>query len=137
MADCRSRILPTSTKPLRSLVSIVSTHNLYLHKPESTAADVDWAQHGITGRGVLLDLVRFYTVSGASLPYDPWTSHAIPLQDLLKCAEQQGVTFKQGDILLLRMGFTQRYYGALTEERDGLAGKPETLRVFHWRRKLV
>ncbi|KAH8091704.1 hypothetical protein BXZ70DRAFT_952945 [Cristinia sonorae] len=87
----------------------------------------NWAQHGISGRGVLLDLVKFYTASGGPLPYDPWTTHAIPLKDLLDCARQQGVTFQLGDILLLRMGFTQRYYSATAEERDSLGGKPETL----------
>ncbi|TCD71669.1 hypothetical protein EIP91_005435 [Steccherinum ochraceum] len=115
-------------------VSVDQLHHGRLQIPDPTNVDKtatklgihNWAQHGITGRGVLLDLVRFYTASGAPLPYDPWTSHAIPLQDLLKCAEQQGVTFQQGDILLLRIGFTQRYYGASPEERDGLAGKPET-----------
>ncbi|THH29216.1 hypothetical protein EUX98_g4968 [Antrodiella citrinella] len=87
----------------------------------------NWAQHGISGRGVLLDLVKFYTASGGTLPYDPWTTHAIPLQDLLDCAKQQGVSFQHGDILLLRIGFTQRYYSASSEERDSLGGKPETL----------
>ncbi|KAI0956554.1 hypothetical protein AcW1_005205 [Taiwanofungus camphoratus] len=86
----------------------------------------NWAQHGICGRGVLLDLVRYYTSSGSPLPYDPWTTHPIPLTDLEACARQQGVTFKQGDILLIRMGFIQRFYAATQEERDSLRGKPET-----------
>ena len=90
---------------------------------------IDWAQHGISGRGVLLDMVKFYTAGGGSLPYDPWTTQAVPLKDLLECAKQQGLTFRHGDILLIRFGFTQRYYSASTEERDGLAGKPETLYV--------
>ncbi|KAH9842434.1 uncharacterized protein C8Q71DRAFT_202860 [Rhodofomes roseus] len=87
----------------------------------------NWAQHGICGRGVLLDLVRYYTESGNPLPYDPWTTHSIPISDLEACAKKQGVTFKQGDILILRMGFMQRYLSSTQEERDALAGKVETL----------
>ena len=87
----------------------------------------DWAQHGICGRGVLLDLVRYYTDSTGSLPYDPWTTHGISVSDLEACAKKQGVTFKQGDILLLRVGFMQRYFAATQEERDALADRPEAL----------
>lgn len=51
---------------------------------------IDWAQHGICGRGVLLDMVEFYTESGTKpLPYDPWTSHPIPLQDVEACAKKR------------------------------------------------
>ena len=90
----------------------------------------DWAQHGICGRGVLLDLVSFYTSGSndlSALSYDPWQTHAITVSDLEACAKKQGVEFKRGDILLYRMGFTKRYYEALPGERDGLSGKPETL----------
>lgn len=87
----------------------------------------DWAQHGICGRGVLLDLVRYYTDSGNPLPYDPWTTHGIPVSDLEACAKKQGITFKQGDILILRVGFMQRYFASTQEERDALAGKAETM----------
>lgn len=87
----------------------------------------NWAKHGICGRGVLLDLVRFYTEDGTKpLPYDPWTTHAIPAQDLEACAKKQGVTFKTGDILLFRAGFTQKWFSVTREEREALAGKDET-----------
>ncbi|KAF8589752.1 hypothetical protein K439DRAFT_1651505 [Ramaria rubella] len=87
----------------------------------------NWAQHGICGRGVLLDMVKFYTESGTKpLPYDPWTSHAIPASDLKAAAKQEGVEFRQGDILLLRVGFIQRYRQSNAEEKSGLRGKPET-----------
>lgn len=88
----------------------------------------DWAKHGICGRGVLLDLVNYYTASGSKpLPYDPWTTHAIGLSDLEACAKAQGVTFRQGDILILRIGFIKKFYESAQEERDALGGKPETL----------
>lgn len=108
----------------RGQLNITDPNNI---DPEKLKLGIhNWAQHGICGRGVLLDLVRFYTPSGASLPYDPWTTHAIPLADLEACAKQQGVSFKKGDILLLRVGFIRQYYSTSQTERDGLAGRPET-----------
>ncbi|KAI0713747.1 hypothetical protein C8Q76DRAFT_469184 [Earliella scabrosa] len=106
----------------------------HIEFPDPTNVDPDlikygiqnWAQHGICGRGVFLDMVKYYTELHGKLPYDPLTTHAIPLEDILACAKKQGVTFQTADILILRVGFMLRYYGATQEERDGLAGKPET-----------
>ena len=77
-----------------------------------------------------MDLIKFYTDNGAKpLPYDPWTSHNIPIRDLEACAKAQGVTFRTGDILLYRGGFTQKWYGGTREEREALHKKPDTLYV--------
>ena len=43
-------------------------------------------------------------------PYDPFTSHAIQLEDLLAVAKAQNVKFEVGDILLIRSGYTAAYY---------------------------
>ncbi|TFK68628.1 hypothetical protein BDN72DRAFT_662460 [Pluteus cervinus] len=87
----------------------------------------NWAKHGICGRGVLLDLVRHQTAGGTKLlPYDPWTTHAITVPELEACAKAQGVEFRQGDILIIRVGFIQKYYANTQEARDALPGKPET-----------
>lgn len=75
-------------------------------------------------------MVNFYTEGGTKpLPYDPWTTHAIPLADLKACAEKEGITFRRGDILVLRVGFMQKWWGATREEREALSGRPETLFV--------
>ncbi|PPR01159.1 hypothetical protein CVT24_006126 [Panaeolus cyanescens] len=87
---------------------------------------LDWANHGICGRGVLLDIVAHHTRNGGKLPYDPWTSHPFTVNDLMEVAKAQSVTFRRGDILLLRIGFIQKYYAVTTEERNDLRGKPET-----------
>ncbi|KAG5638949.1 hypothetical protein H0H81_008449 [Sphagnurus paluster] len=87
----------------------------------------NWVKHGICGRGVLLDLVRFYTEGGSDLPYDPFTSHAIGVADLEACAKKQGIKFRQGDILLLRIGFIQKFNTITNEARAALGSKPETL----------
>lgn len=92
---------------------------------------LDWAQHGlftslpsphfakffqrfalgICGRGVLVDMVKFYTEDGTKpLPYDPWSTHAIPVRDIEAAAAKQGVQFRQADILILRIGFMQVSY---------------------------
>lgn len=73
-------------------------------------------------------MVKFYTDNGKKpLPYDPWTTHAVPAKDMEACAKKQGITFRQGDILILRVGFTQRWYAATRAERESLCKKPETL----------
>jgi len=71
-------------------------------------------------------MVDFFTRDGAPLPYDPWMSHSIGVKDLQACAKLEGVEFRQGDILLLRVGFIQRYYNSSQEEKDRLRAVEET-----------
>lgn len=61
------------------------------------------------------------------MPYDPWSAHAISVADLEAVAKYQSVQFRRGDILLLRIGFIQKYYEVVQSERDGLRGRQETL----------
>lgn len=59
------------------------------------------AQRGVVGRGILLDMAAYkgkeYLEKGDLLSLD----------DLLGCAEQQGVTIEKHDVLCLRLGFLQ------------------------------
>lgn len=113
-------------------LGIHSASNLRLPRayPDFYPVPADWAQHGIVGRGVLLDLVKYYTDDGKKpLPYDPWTSHPIPAKDLEACAKKQGITFKTGDILILRVGFTQKWLAATRQQREELSAREETLCV--------
>ena len=64
-------------------------------------------------------MVRYWETKGT--PVDPWTSHAITPKELEECADFQEITFRKGDILLLRVGFTRKYYESAREERDRLA----------------
>ncbi|KAJ5152522.1 putative cyclase [Penicillium capsulatum] len=66
------------------------------------------ADHGIVGRGVLLDYYHYAQEVGKC--YDPFSSHAISLRELLACAKFQHTEFHVGDILLIRSGYTARYY---------------------------
>ncbi|KAJ6567080.1 putative cyclase-domain-containing protein [Mycena capillaripes] len=113
---------PASTLP-RGLHPTPDPHNI---DPAQTRIGMqNWADHGICGRGVLLDLVNFLSKDGV-LAYDPWTTHPITVKELEACAEAQGVKFRRGDILILRVGFIKKYYESTQEARDALRGKPET-----------
>lgn len=79
---------------------------------------------------MLLDIVRHQSAGETQpLSYDPWTSHAITVRELEECAKAQGVEFRQGDVLLLRVGFIKKYYESGRQERDALADGDETLCV--------
>lgn len=89
----------------------------------------NWANHGICGRGVLLDLVSYFQKkNGGSLPYDPWQTYSITVSMLEEVAKAQGVEFRTGDVLLLRVGFIKKYMSEYTGqgERDELRERPET-----------
>ncbi len=59
------------------------------------------AQRGVVGRGVLLDMAAF-----RGKPYLD-KGDLLGLDDILGCAERQGVTIEKHDILCLRLGFLQ------------------------------
>ena len=99
-----------------------------------------WAQHGVTGRGgqfggrartierradcdsaVLLDMVSYYQRDGAPLPYDPWTTYSVSLEDLKACAAYQKTEFKFGDNLIIRMGWTMKYYNSTAQQKLDVA----------------
>jgi len=63
---------------------------------------IDKACTGIIGRGVLLDIARS---QGKDILE---TNHGITPRELDTCAEQQGVTIRQGDIICIRTGFIQK-----------------------------
>ncbi|OAA63601.1 hypothetical protein SPI_03764 [Niveomyces insectorum RCEF 264] len=68
----------------------------------------NWTKRGgIVGRGVLLDYVAYAARKGIS--YSPMSAHAITVDELDEIARDSGVTFRPGDILLLRTGWTKWY----------------------------
>lgn len=72
------------------------------------------SQHGIAGRGILLDYYSWIQKQGR--PFDPVAGQPIPLADLKAVAKAQNVEFQQGDILLIRSGYVHRYYELETED---------------------
>lgn len=66
-----------------------------------------WAQRGIVGRGVLLDLRR--TLADHDPAYDPAGSHAFTVEELELARKRAGVEFQPGDVILLYTGFLDWY----------------------------
>lgn len=66
-----------------------------------------WADHGIVGRGVLLDLARHMAASGNH--YDALADTPIRPEVLAACADAQEVALTEGDILCLRFGWVTAY----------------------------
>ena len=60
---------------------------------------------GLVGRGVLLDYKAYAAEKG--IEYSCFDNHAITIADLEAVAEHQGTSFKFGDILIVRSGFTE------------------------------
>ena len=76
---------------------------------------------GITGRGVLLDWDRWVRTAQPELQISRTTTHSIPLSDLLAVAAHQGTTFKTGDILFVRTGWTANWVTLSEDEKASLA----------------
>lgn len=84
-----------------------------------------WANHGIVGRGVLLDASRHLAQVDGSV--DPFEEHAITAAQLREIATAQGVEVLPGDILCIRTGWAGRYKAASATQRAQLAdagGRP-------------
>jgi kynurenine formamidase len=78
-----------------------------------------WAEHGIAGRGVLLDVPRKRQLYAE--PYDPMQPEEIEARELALIAECQGVQLRPGDVLCVRFGWTQAYYALSAAERRSMA----------------
>ncbi|TGO07378.1 hypothetical protein BTUL_0285g00090 [Botrytis tulipae] len=68
---------------------------------------------GIVGRAVLIDYVAY--AQRHNISYSPVTRHEISVE-IEKIAKEQGVIFKEADILIVRSGFVKWYEEANTEE---------------------
>lgn len=89
------------------------------------------AERGIVGRGVLLDLAAYKGKFALE------KGDFLGLEDILGCAEKQGVTIEKHDILCLRIGFLQLLYVQGPEKfyadfnEPGLTYSPELVDWFH------
>lgn len=63
----------------------------------------NYAEHGIVGRGILLDMPRYMDKRGA--PLDRGADVAFDARMLKEALDWQGTPTRQGDILLLRTGY--------------------------------
>lgn len=62
------------------------------------------AQRGVVGRAVLLDMARFRGKGNLD------TAETFTHEDLLACAEQQGVAIRKRDIILIRTNYLQLFF---------------------------
>ncbi|WP_051570873.1 cyclase family protein [Cryptosporangium arvum] len=90
-----------------------------------------WASTGIAGRGVLLDVERYFPGPG----YDHETTIPLDVATLDAVADAQGVTWSGGEILLLHTGWAEHFLAAPADERariknrsPGLAQRQEIVR---------
>lgn len=87
------------------------------------------AQRGVVGRAVLLDMARFR--GKATLASAETYTH----EDLLACAEAQGVELRQRDILVIRTNYLQLFFDLGDKFYDGfcepgLVYSPELVQWF-------
>ena len=81
---------------------------------EGIGVDV-WAERGIAGRGVLLDVGRWRERAGR--PVDWRQRDEISVDELEQCARDQGVEVREGTILLVRVGWETGWNAATYKER--------------------
>jgi kynurenine formamidase len=74
------------------------------------------AEKGIVGRGVLIDLPRYFSAAGRE--YDITVNQMIWPSDLDAALAAQGVALESGDIVLLRTGWSGYYLGLSPEEQE-------------------
>jgi kynurenine formamidase len=112
---------------------IISMDNRFYNGVEAAIVDEEgsatlgihlWAQRGIAGRGVLLDVARQCLQSGT--PIDPRTNFAIDTALLDATAAAQNVRIERGDVLLIRTGWTG-WYETLDIEAQAAAVTDEAM----------
>lgn len=93
-----------------------------------------WAQHGIAGRGVLIDYWSYAKAN--SIIYDPFEYYQISYDELYKAGKAQGIDIRPaaqggdiqiGDLLFIRSGFVQTYHTTPSDIRAAAALRPHSL----------
>lgn len=78
-------------------------HGFYNGADESELGITNWAERGIAGRGVLLDVEKWFQEQGRDLAYDGPTP--IEVEDLHAVIGAHGTTLETGDLLVLHTGW--------------------------------
>ena len=79
-----------------------------------------WAERGLAGRAVLLDVARWRENQGRPIKAD--APDPIEPGELAETASAQGVEIREGDVLLIRTGWITWYTAQSAEVRSALAG---------------
>jgi hypothetical protein len=87
-----------------------------------------WAEHGVAGRGVLLDYRGYAHKKGIN--YDPYDYYPISWEELYQCGKDQGIDIRPaaqggdiriGDMLFIRSGWKEAYDSKSDEDRTKAA----------------
>jgi len=103
-----------------------ATHGFYNHAPLSSIVHgkdsrngIDKAlAHGMAGRCVLADLARYFARTGRD--WSPMGGKRATPEELAACLDAEGVALRPGDILLVRMGWTEAFRAAPDAEAKHL-----------------
>ncbi|KAL4810343.1 hypothetical protein BDV18DRAFT_56237 [Aspergillus unguis] len=91
--------------------------NTPFDKNESLPTLDHWhTRGGLVGRGVLLDYKAWADAQG--IQYSAFETHKITVSNLEAVAKWEGVELRQGDILIVRSGFTKGLQDAKTPEKQ-------------------
>ena len=82
---------------------------------------------GLVARAVFIDYKLYADENG--IEYSPFSDHRISVQDIEKVAQKQNVQFKTGDVIIIRMGFTEGLTGQSGEKQAELMGTHKTCGV--------
>lgn len=99
---------------------IRGTHGYYNGIADADHGIGHWGARGIAGRAVLVDVGRWRDAQGR--PIDCADADAITVEDLDATLAAQGATVQEGDVLLLRTGWTTWYRGLDAAARQALPG---------------
>jgi kynurenine formamidase len=75
-----------------------------------------WAERGIAGRAVLLDVQRTATTR-----YDPGSNHTFTVADLERARTVAAISYEPGDVLLLHTGYLAWYRGQSDTRKAAMA----------------
>ncbi|KAK3686449.1 hypothetical protein LTR37_019799 [Vermiconidia calcicola] len=85
------------------------------------------ARKGIVSRGVLLDWKAY--ANKHNISHSAFDSHAITLHDLLEIAKDENVTLREGDILILRTGWTEEFNKLSEADQVGIAQRSDRRQI--------
>lgn len=83
----------------------------------------NWAEHGIVGRGVLVDVARHLQAQGR--PLDPRVGTPITVEDLQAALAAQRTELVTGDILMVRTGYLASFLAADATGREAFSINPD------------
>ncbi|MFV0259877.1 MAG: cyclase family protein [Acidimicrobiales bacterium] len=80
-----------------------------------------WVEHGIAGRGILVDVAAHLSATG---DYDPLDNRPVTVEEIDATLDRQGVTPRTGDIWCIRTGWPAAYLGLDPAARRAYAEAP-------------